>query len=138
MKLKHCLFACLWLCLVTISISAAELINSEERPTVPTQIYGPEDAEIALLLGNGGAGPTCLLQALSEDFILSKKLNIQIGWIQTISRLTLENLKDGVIDISFTYEQEPELQAIQEGWATQRTLVFNDHFLLVGPTMHND
>lgn len=103
------------------------------RPTTPTEIYGPEEADIALTLGNGGAGPTCVLQALSEDFIVSQNRPVRIGWIQSISRLTLENLKEHVIDISLTYESEPELQAISEGWASDRTLVFNDHFIIVGP-----
>ena len=104
-----------------------------QRSKEPQAIYGPVNAEIMLKIGNGGAGPTCVLQALSEDFIEAEKLNIRIGWIQTISRFTLENLKEGIIDVSFTYEAEPELEAIKEGWASERTLVFNDHFILVGP-----
>lgn len=113
------------------SISAAE--STMERPTTPTEIYGPAKAEIALILGNGGAGPTCVLQALSEDFIALEDLNIRIAWIQSISRLTLENLKEKVLDISLTYESQPEFQALREGWASNRTLVFNDHFIIVGP-----
>jgi tungstate transport system substrate-binding protein len=108
-------------------------ISTDVRAVKPTEVYGPKDAEIALMLGNGGAGPTCLLQELTEDFIQSNKLNIQIGWVQTITRLTLENLKDKVIDVSLTYEEQPEMRAVQEGWASDRTLVFNDHFILVGP-----
>jgi tungstate transport system substrate-binding protein len=110
-----------------------QTISTELRPTHPNALYGPQDAPLALVLGNGGAGPTCLLQELSEDFIRTHALHIQIGWIQTITRLTLENLKEKVIDISLTYEEGPENQALQEGWATERTLVFNDHFILVGP-----
>lgn len=108
-------------------------VSTEVRSSIPTQIYGPKEGEVALLIGNGGAGPTCLLQELSEDFIRHNELNIRIGWIQTITRLTLENLKEGIIDVSLTYEEEPEILALNEGWATERTLVFNDHFLLVGP-----
>lgn len=108
-------------------------LTSTIKAVEPNATYGPKGAEIILRIGNGGAGPTCVLEALSEDFIESKKFNIQIAWIQTISRLTLENLKEKNIDVSFTYEAEPELQAIQEGWASDRTLVFNDHFLIVGP-----
>lgn len=103
------------------------------RSTTPTEIYGSQSAKIALTIGNGGAGPTCLLQALSEDFIKFENLDIRIAWIQGISRLTLENLKKKVIDVSLTYESEPELQALKEGYASERTLVFNDHFLIVGP-----
>ncbi|MBA2727774.1 MAG: hypothetical protein H0U49_06345 [Parachlamydiaceae bacterium] len=115
------------------SIKAIESVSTLERPTVPTEIYGPKDAEIALTLGNGGAGPTCILQALSEDFIVLEGLEIRIAWIQSISRFTLKNLKEKVIDISLTYESIPELQAVQEGWASARSLVFNDHFIIVGP-----
>jgi tungstate transport system substrate-binding protein len=112
-------------------------ISSDIRPIVPTEIYGPSDANLELLIGNGGAGPTCLIQALAEDFINQNELHIQIGWIQTISKLTLENLKEGVIDISLTYEESPELKAIEEGYASERTLIFNDHFILVGPTANS-
>lgn len=111
----------------------ASSISSDIRSKEPTEIYGPEEATLELLIGNGGAGPTCLIRVLAEDFIQHEELNIQIGWIQTISRLTLENLKDGVIDISLTYEEIPELKAIEEGYASDRTLIFNDHFILVGP-----
>jgi tungstate transport system substrate-binding protein len=109
------------------------LISTEERRVTPTQIYGQNNAPIALYLGNGGAGPTCLLQELSEDFIRHNELDIRIAWVQTITRLTLENLKEGVIDISLTYEEPLETAAIREGWATDRTLIFNDHFILAGP-----
>lgn len=114
-------------------IVSKQMILSTVKTEEPNEIYGPSEAEIVLKIGNGGAGPTCLLQALSEDYIKSKNLNIRIAWVQTISRLTLENLKKETIDISLTYESEPELQAIQEDWASNRTLVFNDHFLIVGP-----
>lgn len=132
MSLKS--FLCIgFIFLASITLTATQDAATTERPTDPTATYGVSGAEIKLLLGNGGAGPTCVLQALSEDFVASQGLNIRIGWIQTISRLTLENLKEGVIDISLTYESEPELKAIEEGWAKERSLIFNDHFLLVGP-----
>lgn len=108
-------------------------MSSDIRSTIPTEIYGPKEANLELLIGNGGAGPTCLIQALAEDFIKQRELNIQIVCIHPISRLTLENLKDGIIDISLTYEAVPELKAIEEGDANERTLIFNDHFILVGP-----
>lgn len=113
--------------------TANEPTTTIARAINPTEIYGPAEAKIALTLGNGGAGPTCILQALSEDFIISQNLNIRIAWIQNISRLTLLNLKEGVIDIALTYESEPELQAVKEGWASERSLAFNDHFILIGP-----
>jgi ABC-type tungstate transport system permease subunit len=129
-KIISLLFTCAF---TLIFFPAFSDVSTEIRPVKPTAIYGPKDAPLELILGNGGAGPTCLLQELSEDFIKTHHLTIQIGWIQTISRLTLENLKDKVIDISLTYEAEPEKIAIQNGWASARTLVFNDHFILVGP-----
>jgi ABC-type tungstate transport system permease subunit len=118
---------------INSKIVSKHKILSTIKAEEPNGIYGPSEAEIVLKIGNGGAGPTCLLQALSEDYIKSKNLNIRIAWVQTISRLTLENLKEGTIDISLSYESESELQAIQEGWASNRTLIFNDHFLIVGP-----
>lgn len=108
------------------------LVFTDVRSVTPIEIYGPDEAKVEILIGNGGAGPTCLIKALAEDFIQDSH-PIRIGWVQTISRLTLENLKEGIIDISLTYEPLPELKAIEEGYASQRTLIFNDHFILVGP-----
>ncbi|HEV8052756.1 MAG TPA: substrate-binding domain-containing protein [Parachlamydiaceae bacterium] len=127
---------CFFSILLSIGASGFTIIepaSTTDRIITPTAVYGPENAAIKLSIGNGGAGPTCLLQALSEDFIASEKLHMQIAWVQNISRLTLENLKRREIDISLTYEELPEISAIQEGWATERTLVFNDHFIIVGP-----
>ena len=117
----------------TTCFAIESTISTTNRIVTPTDIYGPSNAPIKLILGNGGAGPTCLLQALSEDFIASEELDIRIAWVQNITRLTLENLKEKDIDISLTYEDLPELSAIKNGWASERTLVFNDHFIIVGP-----
>ena len=119
--------------LLSFSLFISSLVSSDFQTIEPKEIYGPKEAKLELLIGNGGAGPTCLIQALAEDFIQQNELNMRIGWVQTISRLTLENLKDGVIDISLTYEPDLEKLVLYQGYASERTLVFNDHFILVGP-----
>lgn len=132
-KYLSLLIGCTLLCIGACCFAEPTTISTTDRIVSPTEIYGPENAPIKLTLGNGGAGPTCLLQALSEDFIASENLDIRIAWVQNITRLTLENLQEKDIDISLTYEELPEISAVKEGWASERTLVFNDHFIIVGP-----
>lgn len=118
---------------LTMLCYASDPISTIDRPVTPTEIYGSSECEVLLTIGNGGAGPTCVLQALSEDYLALKNLKGRIAWIQTISRFTLENLKEKIIDIALTYEEEPQIAAVNEGWASNRTLIFNDHFILIGP-----
>jgi len=70
---------------------------------------------------------------LAEDYLKETKQNIDIAWYQNISANTLYELKNGIVDIALVYEPEEAEKAIKEGWASNRTLIFNDHFLIVGP-----
>jgi len=59
-----------------------------------------------------------------------------VEWYQNISPLTLRALGAGTLDLTLTYERDQEAHALDVGWADAdvgSVLVFNDHFLLVGP-----
>jgi tungstate transport system substrate-binding protein len=100
---------------------------------VPKEIYGTKTENIKIRIGNGGAGPTGILRALAEDFIEDSGVDYSIAWYQDISPNTLKQLKNGTIDIALVYEKSQGDKAQKEGWATNYTPVFNDHFLVVGP-----
>ncbi len=102
----------------------------------PKEIYGEHQDNIKIRIGNGGAGPTGILRVLSEDFIRHFDKDFSIAWYQDVSPRTLEQLKNGVIDIALVYERDQAKKAYKEGWATNYKVIFNDHFIIVGPK-HN-
>lgn len=100
----------------------------------PKEIYkSVVSAKIVIKIGNGGAGPTGIIRALAEGYLQESGVKYAIAWYQDISPNTLKQLKNGVIDIALVYEKEQGNQAMKEGWATNYTPIFNDHFLIVGP-----
>jgi tungstate transport system substrate-binding protein len=105
------------------------------RQVVPTELYGAPLAPHTLRIGNGGAGATGMLRALATAFLttLADPSCCNVAWYQNISRHTLKNLAEGRIDLSLTYEREPECAAVAAGWASTRRLAFYDHFVVVGP-----
>ncbi len=109
----------------------AKPINTLQISVKPKEIYGNKK-NIKIRIGNGGAGPTGILQALAEDFLEIGEKKYAIAWYQDISINTLQQLKNGKIDIALVYEKNQGDQAIKEGWAKNYTPVFNDHFLIVG------
>jgi len=113
------------------ALSAAD--DTREVSLVPKEIYGSPSHNIRIRLGNGGAGPTGLLKALADDYIEEKSATYSIAWYQDVSPKTLEQLKNGVIDIALVYEKNQGDKAVADGWATHPTPIFNDHFLIVGP-----
>lgn len=116
-------------------ITSNSLANSDTRQVShePKEIYGNSNQEIGLAIGNGGAGTTGILKILAEDFLKKTNSHYQIAWYQDISPNTLKQLKNSVIDIALVYEKEEREQALKEGWASNYTPIFNDHFIIIGP-----
>ncbi len=123
-----CSFIFIILAQKAFAASDTRLISSQ-----PKEIYGQYKQNIQLRIGNGGAGPTGILRALSEDYLQVSDKKISIAWYQDISINTLKQLKNGNIDIALVYEKGQGAAATKEGWATRSTPIFNDHFLIVGP-----
>lgn len=117
-------------------VSAQSLIAQDTRSLSldPKEIYKLENnAQIKVKLGNGGAGPTGILRFLADDYLQIRNAKYAVAWYQDISPNTLRQLRNGVIDIALVYEKSQGDQALKEGWATNYTPIFNDHFLIVGP-----
>ena len=104
--------------------------------TQVTGVYGNQDGSRAITfrIGNGGAGYTGVLKVLAEAFIKSHEKRLRIGWVANPSRFTLVALLPDVVQVALTYEPNDEQIACEEGWATRVCKVFNDHFVLVGPS----
>ena len=99
----------------------------------PKETYGLQGAEIKLSIGNGGAGPTGILRCLSEDYLADRHKSFGIAWYQDISPDTLLQLKRNVIDVALVYDPEQAEMAVNEGFASHYTLIFYDHFIIIGP-----
>jgi len=112
---------------VNTAVSTLVLSNT------PKESYRSPSSQHVIRLGNGGAGPSGLLRALAEDYHDKVQDASTIEWYQNISPLTLQALRAGTLDIALTYERDQEDLAVAQGWAEAPTLIFNDHFVLVGP-----
>lgn len=107
--------------------------NTRILNVVPREIYSFSNANHTVRVGNGGAGPSGVFRALAEGYQQACDGAGAVAWYQNISPLTLQALQDGNIDIAFTYERDQEAKIFDEGWILKPELVFNDHFVLVGP-----
>ncbi|KAI9666811.1 MAG: hypothetical protein M1831_001587 [Alyxoria varia] len=102
-----------------------------ELKTEPREVYGT--GPTILRLGNGGAGATGLLRALSISFLSTLENSYSISWTHNHSRSTQLALFHNHIDIALTYERGPERVAESEGWSKTAGCAFHDHFVLAGP-----
>ena len=107
--------------------------GSQLLSTIDQEVYGDPSYPIRFRIGNGGAGFTGLLKALSETYIYEQGNDFRIGWVANHSRHSQLALLADIVQVALTYEPENEDISIAEGWATRVGRVFNDHFILVGP-----
>ncbi|APJ03814.1 substrate-binding domain-containing protein [Silvanigrella aquatica] len=114
--------------------SNSQTINTNKINESPTEIYGNHKNEIKIKISNGGAGPTGIIKALAEDYLsqnIDKKF--AIAWYQNISLNSLNLLKGKKVDIALVYEPIDAHKSVKEGLTSHYTLIFYDHFLIVGP-----
>jgi tungstate transport system substrate-binding protein len=58
---------------------------------------------------------------------------ITLQWLKAGSGKSLQLLKDKQVDMIMVHAPAAEKQAVQEGWATDRTLLGSNEFYIVGP-----
>ncbi|CAK7223853.1 Glycoside hydrolase 2 (Mannanase, beta-galactosidase) [Sporothrix bragantina] len=109
------------------------------------EVYGNPDAPVTIRIGNGGLGPTGLLQALCSAYISQRcqppqsdkgesgASDLKFEWVCNHSRHTQAALQAGVVDVALTYEREEEDRAEKEGWSRRVGVLCHDHFVLAGP-----
>jgi tungstate transport system substrate-binding protein len=82
-------------------------------------------------LATGSPGELGLLKALAEGFNSTGKTTM--CWRKAGSGASLKLLKDKKVDMIMVHAPAAEKKAIEEGWATNRTLIGSNEFFIVGP-----
>jgi tungstate transport system substrate-binding protein len=95
----------------------------------PAAVYG--DGTNHFSLATGSPGEIGLLKALAEAF--GKQDNAKMTWFKAGSGKSLQLLKDKKVDMIMVHAPAAEKKAIQDGWATRRTLLGSNEFFIVGP-----
>jgi tungstate transport system substrate-binding protein len=90
---------------------------------------GPEKFTLA----TGSPGELGLVQALAEGFDKAMPGGITLQWFKAGSGKSLKLLKDKKVDLVMVHAPAAEKKAVQEGWATHRTLIGANEFYIVGP-----
>ncbi|SDI82472.1 tungstate transport system substrate-binding protein [Ferrimonas sediminum] len=91
--------------------------------------YG--DGQVEFKLATGSPGELGLLKALADAF--NQGHNSRLCWVKAGSGKSLSLLKSGEVDMAMVHAPAAEKRAVEQGWATQRTLIGSNEFYLVGP-----
>jgi tungstate transport system substrate-binding protein len=94
-------------------------------------VYGPGPEKFTL--ATGSPGELGLVKALAEGFDKSMQGKITLQWMKAGSGKSLQLLKDKQVDLIMVHAPAAEKKAVQEGWATDRTLIGSNEFYIVGP-----
>jgi len=94
-------------------------------------VYGAGPEKFAL--ATGSPGELGLVKALAAGFDQAMAGKITLMWIKAASGESLKLLKDKKVDMIMVHAPAAEKQAVQEGWAKDRTLIGSNEFYLVGP-----
>jgi tungstate transport system substrate-binding protein len=92
-------------------------------------LYGEGPNKFAL--ATGSPGELGLLKALAEAFDSSAKATM--CWRKAGSGDSLKLLKEKQVDMIMVHAPAAEKKAVQERWATKRTLIGSNEFFVVGP-----
>jgi len=112
---------------ILLSITAAP-VSAAERPEF-TAIYG--QGEQILRVATGSPGALGLLREMAIPFC--RQNDCRIKWLKRGSGASLQALQDGQVDVVMVHAPAAEKKAVQEGWATGRTLLGSNQFFIVGP-----
>jgi len=115
-----------WLLTLTLLLSVIPLALAASECTA---VYGKGPNRFALATGSPGE------LGLLEKFIASfnRKHEITICWKKAGSGKSLRLLKAKTVDMVMVHAPAAEKQAVEEGWATNRTLIGTNEFYIVGP-----
>jgi tungstate transport system substrate-binding protein len=91
--------------------------------------YGPGPNTFSL--ATGSPGELGLLKVLGETF--GKQENAKMVWYKAGSGKSLQLFKDKKVDMIMVHAPAAEKKAVQDGWATKRTLIGSKEFFIIGP-----
>jgi len=89
---------------------------------------GPEKFSLA----TGSPGELGLLKVLAETF--SSREKTTLCWVKAGSGDSLNLLKEKKVDMIMVHAPAAEKKAVEDGWATKRTLIGSNEFYIVGPS----
>ena len=94
-----------------------------------TEVYGKGGNSFSL--ATGSPGELGLLEVLAEAF--DREHDAQLCWIKAGSGASLKLLHEKKVDMIMVHAPVAEKQAVEQGWAIQRTLIGSNEFYIVGP-----
>jgi tungstate transport system substrate-binding protein len=94
-----------------------------------TEVYGSGPNKFSL--ATGSPGELGLLKVLGEAF--GQEMNTTLCWIKAGSGEALKLLKEKAVDMIMVHDPSTEKKAVEEGWATRRTLIGSNEIYIVGP-----
>ena len=92
-------------------------------------LYGSGQNRFAL--ATGSPGELGLLKVLAEEF--GKEADASMLWIKAGTGKSLALLKERKVDMAMVHAPTQVAKALQDGWATEKTLIGSNEFYLVGP-----
>ena len=115
----------LWLTAAALILAGAPALAGG----APAAVYGSGPNQFSL--ATGSPGELGLLKVLAETF--GKQDNAKMAWFKAGSGESLKLLKDKKVDLIMVHAPAAEKKAVQDGWATKRTLLGSNEFFIVGP-----
>ena len=82
-------------------------------------------------LATGSPGELGLLKVLAEEF--GKEADATMLWFKAGTGKSLALLKEKKVDMAMVHAPVQVAKALEEGWATQKTLIGSNEFYIVGP-----
>jgi tungstate transport system substrate-binding protein len=116
------------ICLATLVLVLLLVPESNARNAC-TEVYGNGSHE--LRLATGSPGELGLLKVLAEEF--NKTNDARLCWRKAGSGASLKLLKLRQVDLIMVHAPPAEKKAVEEGWATHRSLIGSNEFYIVGP-----
>jgi tungstate transport system substrate-binding protein len=115
----------LWIILVLF----VPFIGMAQAQEAKTESYGRGARQFSL--ATGSPGELGLLQALAAAF--TPETNTTLLWKKAGSGESLKMLQGKEVDMIMVHAPAAEKKAVQDGWATKRTLIGSNEFFIVGP-----
>ena len=112
-----------------ILILLLAFIGQAHSQEVKSESYGQGTQLFSL--ATGSPGELGLVKALAAAY--TPETDTTLVWKKAGSGESLKMLKDKEVDMIMVHAPAAEKKAVQDGWATRRTLIGSNEFYLVGP-----
>ena len=114
----------LFICILLLAFT-----GSARAQKAKTESYGQGTQQFSL--ATGSPGELGLLKALAGAF--TPETNTTLVWKKAGSGESLKMLQGKEVDMIMVHAPAAEKKAVQDGWATKRTLIGSNEFFIVGP-----